>query len=323
MSNDIPFMLILGTLSIEGLLILHFASRKHSAEQEALDLVRGIAFLFAGLFLILPLLIWLSSFRHLHPNPQNPIKPGSIFLMVGYLDVAFFWFIWNLNSFAFRPQDAGNAWERNWGETYSADLKRHMLVPIFERLEREGKIGNLVVDVGSGASPVTKLLPRTQDRKFVFIDIAGANTRTANTQGIRWDARKIGNPDSLSYRKALLRVTEFLGQDPRDKSQEPPTTAIVFSDFLNYVDFREVIGGFARFLCEGGRVVIANRPNRGIKEEFCERGLKNNADLCAFLAERQLEIESKEFPYRDEGSSEEAEEMMVLVAKQGKMTKPE
>jgi len=315
MSNDIPFMMITGTLSIEGLLILHFASRKHSAEQEALDLVRGVGFLFAGLFLILPLLIWLSSFRHLHPNPQHPIKPGSIFLMVGYLDVAFFWFIWNLNACAFRPQDAGSAWERNWGETYSADLKRHMLGPIFERLEREGNVGNVVVDVGSGASPVTKLLPPAPDRKFVFIDIAGANMRTENTQGIRWDARKISRPDSLSYRKALLRVSEFLGHDPRDNCQEPPATAIVFSDFLNYVDFREVIAGFARFLKTGGRLIIANRPNRGIKEEFCERGLKNNADLCAFLAERRLEIESKEFPYREEGETEEAEEMMVLVAR--------
>src|SRR6266481_6007170 len=54
-------------------------------------------------------------------------------------------------------QDA-HPWQQYWGESYGPELKRWLLEPVFGKLETEGKIGNLIIDVGSGASPVTRLV---------------------------------------------------------------------------------------------------------------------------------------------------------------------
>ena len=54
-------------------------------------------------------------------------------------------------------QDA-NPWQEYWGESYGPQLKRALLKPLFEWLESEEKIGKLIVDIGSGALPVTRLL---------------------------------------------------------------------------------------------------------------------------------------------------------------------
>ena len=70
-----------------------------------------------------------------------------------------------LNWLFYRPisgnrLDRGDAhpWQEYWGETYGTELKQRLLKPVFDKLETEEKVGNLIIDVGSGASPVTQLL---------------------------------------------------------------------------------------------------------------------------------------------------------------------
>jgi hypothetical protein len=65
-----------------------------------------------------------------------------------------------------------NAWQEFWGETYGPELKQHLLGPVFAKLEAENKIGDLIVDVGSGAVPVTQLLKPKANRKRICVDIA-------------------------------------------------------------------------------------------------------------------------------------------------------
>jgi hypothetical protein len=36
-----------------------------------------------------------------------------------------------------------------------------------------------------------------------------------------------------------------------------------FSDTLNYVDFRKVLNGFAKYFEPGGRIIVFNLPHRG------------------------------------------------------------
>jgi len=55
------------------------------------------------------------------------------------------------------PNDA-NPWQQYWGESYGPESKQLLLKPVFDKLETEEKIGNLIIDVGSGALPVTQLL---------------------------------------------------------------------------------------------------------------------------------------------------------------------
>jgi hypothetical protein len=316
MSTDVHFMLLSSAPCLTGMLTLRFASRARTVERPEFGVLRGAAFALAGLLLMLPVAIWCASLSARHPGRQPHVSPAEIFLLAGYLDVMFLWFIWSLNSCIFQPaQPCDNPWEENWGEAYSPELKRHLIDSVFKRLDQEGKLGNLIVDVGSGASPVSELLQSMPERKFIFIDVAGRDWVSLDTQRIRLDAENITRPDLLSYRKALVRVCRFLGTDPRGSTREERATSMVFSDILNYVDYRNVVTGFASFLKAGGRIIIINHPTRGIRERFAANGLKKNEDFYLFLEEQNLAIESKDFPCRLAGETDESEEMIVLVAK--------
>ncbi len=90
---------------------------------------------------------------------------------------------------------------------------------------------------------------------------------------------------------------------------------IVFSDTLNYMDFRKVLSGFAKYLKPDGRIIVLNLPYRGNCSLFSEKGLKDNRQLYAFLEEHQFEIEHKAFPKRPRNETDESEELIVLVAR--------
>jgi hypothetical protein len=106
-------------------------------------------------------------------------------------------------------QDA-HPWQEYWGESYSPQLKQRLLKPVFDKLEAEEKIGNLIIDVGSGASPVTQLFKTKPARKRICVDIAADNVGSLDDLKIRLDAEKVGQFGTLSFRKALLRVCAFL-----------------------------------------------------------------------------------------------------------------
>ena len=160
-------------------------------------------------------------------------------------------------------ENDANPWQQYWGESYGPESKQQLLKPVFGELEREEKIGNLIIDVGSGASPVTQLLKARPARKRICIDIAADNVGSLNDLRIRLDAEKVGQFGSLSFRKALLRVCAFLGINPKTEAKTERADTIVFSDMLNYVDFRKVLAGFAKYLKPGGRIIAFNLPNRG------------------------------------------------------------
>jgi len=207
---------------------------------------------------------------------------------------------------------AHTPWQRYWGEEYGLKLKEWMLKPVFEKLEGEGKVGQLIVDVGSGARPVTRFFAATPGRRRILVDVAADNRRAKDEQRIRLNAEKVNEPEALSFRKALLRVCRFLEIEPRSVCR---ADTMVFADLLNYVDFREVLKGFATYLKPGGRLIIVNLPIRGNESLFSEKGLKDNRQLYEFLEDERFEIEQKSFPCRPDGATDEAEEMIVLVAR--------
>jgi len=205
-------------------------------------------------------------------------------------------------------------WQQCWGESYGPELKRWTLQPVFDELDEQGKIGELIVDIGSGATPVTRLL-RTEGGRRILVDIASDNGRSGDEQRIRLDVETVANPATLSFRKALVRVCRFLQIDPKSQADAGRANTIVISDLLNYVDFSSVLRGFANFLKPGGRFIISNLPMRGNEALFCEKGLKNNHDLYRFLEEERFEIEHKSFPCRARGETEESHEFVVIVAR--------
>lgn len=208
-----------------------------------------------------------------------------------------------------------NPWQEYWGESYGPELKQQLLKPVFGKLETEEKIGNLIIDVGSGASPVTQLLKTKPGRKRVYVDIAADNGGSLDELRIRLDAEKVGQFGALSFRKALIRVCAFLEINPETDEKTERADTIVVSDTLNYVDFRKVLSGFTKYLKPDGRIIVLNLPYRGNRSLFSDKGLKDNRQLYAFLEEHHFEIEHKAFPKRPRNETNESEELILLVAR--------
>src|SRR5258708_21104065 len=187
--------------------------------------------------------------------------------------------------------------------------------PRFEMLPTEEKIGNLIIDVGSGASPVTQLLKTKPARQRICVDIAADNVGSLDDLRIRLDAEEVGQFGTLSFRKAILRVCAFLEINPKTEAKTERADTIVCSDTLNYVDFRKVLNGFSEYLKPDGRIIVLNLPHRGNRLLFSDKGLKDNRQLYAFLEEHHFEIEHKAFPKRPRNETNESEELIVLVAR--------
>lgn len=216
-----------------------------------------------------------------------------------------------------------NPWQEYWGETYAPELKHRLLKPLLDDLEKEGKIGDLIVDIGSGAHPITRLLAAKQGRKRVCIDIAADNRESVDELRLRLDAEKIGQLDRLSFRKALLRVCVFLKIDLRKDAEIQRADTMVISDTLNYVDFRKVLRALASYLKPNGRIIILNLPYRGNQSLFSDLGLKDNRHLYPVLEEHGFEIEHKLFPKRPRNETDESEELIVLVARKNPHGNPD
>src|SRR5260370_29842502 len=101
-------------------------------------------------------------------------------------------------------QNDANPWQQYWGESYGPELKQWLLKPVFGKLETEEKIGNLIFDVGSSASPVTQLLKTKPAMKRILVDIAADIVRWLDDLGIQYNPQNVGKFRTLSFRSALL-----------------------------------------------------------------------------------------------------------------------
>jgi len=72
----------------------------------------------------------------------------------------------------------------------------------------------------------------------------------------------VGQLGTLSFRKALLRVCAFLGINPKTEAKTERADTLVFSDMLNYMDFRKVLNRFAKYL----------KPGAGLLSSICPIG---------------------------------------------------
>jgi hypothetical protein len=240
-------------------------------------------------------------------------------IIVGIAAILIFFLVLN---HLYRPMSIGrydrsdaNPWQEYWGESYGPNLKQHLLKPFFDKLEKEERIGNLVVDLGSGAWPVTRLLGTRPGRKRICVDIAADNVKSLDELRIRLDAENVWQFRTLSFQKAILRICAFLELNPRTETELERVSTIVISDLLNYVDFRVVLAGFAKYLKPAGRIIILNLPYRGNHSLFSDKGLKDNHQLYAFLKEHHFEIEQIAFPKRARSATDDSEELIVLVAR--------
>ncbi len=173
-------------------------------------------------------------------------------------------------------------WNEHMGRSYDCTQKSAVLVEMLQLLQREGKLGEAVADVGSGAFHLKDYFPSIC---VVRIDCAfkypGGHQGTLDVRANVDLAARNGD-----VRRALFKkIARFL-----EASRQTFIGTLVFSDFLNYVNSARVLAVMSRLLPPGGRIVVFNAPDRGYKHLFSPARFKTNSELLAFLRENNFEV---------------------------------
>lgn len=205
-------------------------------------------------------------------------------------------------------------WEQFWGEGYDPQEKVEILDQPLRTLEESGKLGHTILDVGSGAHPVSKSL-RSGDHKIIEIDIAAAEHGQLSEKLLRlkYDVEELGN-DSFATKKALAKTANFLEIENFREAPPEQIDTIIFSEILNYVDYQKVIAETKTYLKPGGRVIIFNAPGRGHRFLFSDEGVSNNAELISYMESQGFTIESTNRDPEADTLDNQESRMLLLVA---------
>jgi hypothetical protein len=200
------------------------------------------------------------------------------------------------------PEEKQQGWEQYWGDTYQQNRKVRTLLPLFQDMYEKGELGKNIVDIGSGIHPVSSLMPPELNARTVAVDRAGGeHTYANNGLKIRFDLEDIDNTQLV--REKIAKVAGFLGiQEGDTKSQ---IDCFVFSDVLNYVDYRRVLKFLKKYLKRGGRFIMNEWPGRGYGDYHSPNGLDSISNLYQLLEQEGFVIE------RGPGISAPGEDVMV------------
>ena len=206
-------------------------------------------------------------------------------------------------------------WERHWGEGYDYNFKRRTFSALFNQLESEEKIGPVVVDAGSGAFPASDWLSRPH--LIITIDLAKDDFRFGRRHHLGLDIETICKDSGGILKESLSKVAVEHGVIAEEENSFEVIDAAIFSELLNYVDFKQTLSVFGQYLKPNGRMVIVNKPGRGFSHSnlFSPGGIKNNSDLFDFLTSKCFAIEQKRFPWKIESEDGINQEMVILVAR--------
>ncbi len=195
-------------------------------------------------------------------------------------------------------KDSTEEWQWHWGDRYSETLKVDIaLSQTIRALIEDGKFGEIVVNIGSGKNcPITDMISYT-GAKIVAVDVAAhENQSTSNRLFIRASVEDLIQTTSRATRLALKRVANFI-ESSQQECDGPREVAdsFIFSEILNYVDYRKVLNASAEWLKNGGRFLIVNQPDRGFSKLFSEKRPAGNKEVLEHLNSLGFEIEFKEF----------------------------
>jgi len=177
-----------------------------------------------------------------------------------------------LGSLSDTAAEAKDGWDVHWGEKYTEEFKAKIRERLVE-MEREGRIGGMVMDIGCGKYPLIadltcrKVLVDKEERVKDLADV--------NTVPICWDVGDFGSP---AFTEQLEKV---MGENIEKLS------AAVMVDILNYkpIDWRKLLFNLKEFMKPGGMIFISNMPGYGYSEEFSPARPRNNLEIVQFLQE--------------------------------------
>jgi len=200
------------------------------------------------------------------------------------------------------PERKSEFWKRQWGCGYAPDFKRNEVVPILHAMDSMGRLGTVLLDLGSGSmsgrrcrDPTPSLYYPTEGKRIVRIDFGMPYEH--GSEGplleLRADIEHLAL-DSIAQIRRYVRLSRHLGLDP--KTDTPKADTIILCDILNYVDHRKVILSLLPHLSHGGRLFISNIPGMGPSEALSPLGVEGNRQLADFVTGSALEIEHLHHP---------------------------
>ncbi len=190
-----------------------------------------------------------------------------------------------------------------WRE-YDWEKKEHTLIPLFARLDSEGKLGEFIADCGCGDRPVSNLIPSSSGRKVFTLDSDPHSPRVRrNIPGhFILDLVGLTGENSPEAQRVMVDIFRACGGKLRRGARiEGFLDSMIFSDILNWLpDYQDVLRNTIPFLRPGGYLLIANQPGRGLRtlhhlvfnQEPDKGGPSDNSELANFLHSLDMGIES-------------------------------
>ncbi|MCP8305476.1 MAG: hypothetical protein H3Z50_08455 [archaeon] len=181
-------------------------------------------------------------------------------------------------------------WESRWADIHSdtmMDFIAGVLCPlvIFDR----GTI-DLIADFGCGHRPKSDILNRILRPKYrILLDIGLPQEKDGEIRGnslyVKADMEELLKERCYEQKR---RIAKFIGlgdvsPERIERELEGKIDIALFSDVLNYVDYKLVLDGIGRYIAKGGRMAILNKPGRGYEEFFSDKGVKSNQELIEYI----------------------------------------
>lgn len=152
------------------------------------------------------------------------------------------------------------------------------------------------------------------ERKVICIDIASRGYQGISSLEVAYDIRLITDTTKQETQDVLWEIWRFLERDcSKPLKKKDLADTILFSEILNYVNYKEVLSGFSRYLKKWGLCIIVNMPSRGFTPLFDSQGVQSNSELRQFLLSQKFEIVTEEYPWNSGEKSDTA--MMMLVVR--------
>lgn len=185
-------------------------------------------------------------------------------------------------------------WRTFFGGEYAREHKMPFVQPILDNLDRQGQL-DVIIDVGSGMYPLSYKFHGK--KKTILVDIVAPDIQDGNLMYMQFDIDNLADTAKRETREALRRAGDFLGIDRNIECNPQQADLVIFSEILNYVDYQGAIRNFLKYLKPGGRIMILNGANRGIRKLFSPKGVKENVDLMRFLWDEGLDMEDMGYPW--------------------------
>ncbi len=181
------------------------------------------------------------------------------------------------------------AWKNTIGRNYNQNPKKIFISWLEESIENKrkqqielSKNESVILDIGSGSIPLYKKL-NIKNYKCISIDLV--QTIVRDHTHLIFDLNTPDNSDA--YKQMLSRLNKLLVISKR----KAVVDYLIFSEILNYVDYKKTLKRFLPYLKKDGTVLILNQPQRGEKEAFISTGVKRNKELIFFL-EHEMSIKT-------------------------------